>query len=82
VSANDGHHLEFTVAGITCSGCVTGIRLGLLGLREVATVELDVASGRVQVHGSGLDEDRIRAQLGWLGFPPTSEATGGAMSTR
>lgn len=81
MSGNDAHHLEFTVAGISCSGCVTGIRLGLLALREVATVEVDVGSGKVQVHGNGLDEDRIRAQLGWLGFPPTSEAAGGSIST-
>jgi copper chaperone len=65
--------LESTVAGVTCTGCARGIRMGLLGLPEVTAVDVEVDTGRVRVTGDPLDGSRIERQLTWLGFPPTSE---------
>lgn len=67
--------LDVTVKGMTCGGCARGIRMGLLGLPEVETVDVDITAGSVHVSGHALDAERLRRQLLWLGFPPTSEET-------
>ena len=65
--------LDIAVDGVTCAGCARGIRMGLVALPEVDTVDVDISSGVVHVAGAALGADRIRRQLAWLGFPPITE---------
>lgn len=54
---------------IKCGGCATTIRENLLKLDGVQEVEVDVASGRVEVRGEHLERSRLTARLAELGYP-------------
>lgn len=43
--------MELMVKGMTCSGCVKAVTRALQGQDKGAVVDVDLASGRVQVRG-------------------------------
>lgn len=56
--------ITLTVEGMTCMGCVASVEKALKKLDPAARVEIDLASGRVEVEGAvGLDaaKDAIEA---------------------
>ena len=61
--------LEFIVANVKCGGCVSAIQEGLSALPGIDNIEVDIASGRVSIQGTGLDSSAITTKLGELGYP-------------
>jgi copper chaperone len=59
----------FEVENVKCGGCAAAIRDGLAGMAGVESVEVDIATGRVDIVGSGLDRGEIGARLAELGYP-------------
>lgn len=52
--------VELKVSGMTCGGCVNSVKRALLREFPNATVDVDLASGRVRIEG---DVERARAEL-------------------
>jgi copper chaperone len=61
--------LELKVANVKCGGCASTIQEGLLALPGVASVNVDIATGTVNIDGSDFDAANIQAKLGELGYP-------------
>ncbi|MFP4132211.1 heavy-metal-associated domain-containing protein [Thiohalospira sp.] len=59
----------FDVDNVKCGGCAAAIRDGLAEVAGVESVEVDVATGRVEVAGSGLDRGELATRLAGLGYP-------------
>ncbi|MFP4607793.1 MAG: heavy-metal-associated domain-containing protein, partial [Thiohalospira sp.] len=59
----------FDVDNVKCGGCAAAIRDGLSEVAGVESVEVDVATGRVEVAGSGLDRGELATRLAGLGYP-------------
>jgi copper chaperone CopZ len=49
----------FNVTGMTCEHCVAAVSEEVAQLAGVSDVEVDLASGRLVVHGSDLDGGAI-----------------------
>lgn len=60
---------RFEVDNVKCGGCAAAIRDGLAELAGVESVEVDIASGQVEVAGSGLDRGELATRLASLGYP-------------
>jgi copper chaperone len=60
---------EFDVANVKCGGCATNIRNGLMELAGINAVEVEVATGHVQVSGDNLDREQLAGKLKELGYP-------------
>jgi copper chaperone len=60
---------HFEVDNVKCGGCAAAIRDGLAEVAGVESVEVDIASGRVEVTGSGLDRGELATRLASLGYP-------------
>jgi copper chaperone CopZ len=68
-AASPSEVVEFRVAGLRCSGCVMGRRLGLLALDGVHAVDVDRESGRATVRTAPEpDPALLEEQLHWLGY--------------
>lgn len=60
---------EYTVTGMTCQHCVNAVTEEVGGVDGVTAVDVDLASGRVRVHGErALDDDEIRAAVDEAGY--------------
>jgi copper chaperone CopZ len=59
---------EYTVAGMTCSHCVLSVREEVSELSGVTSVDVDLASGRLTVNGTHVDDDEIRAAVAEAGY--------------
>lgn len=64
----DNDILRLNVKGITCSHCVESIKRGLLELEYIKSVNVDIASGKVQVSGINMDKNEISETIKSLGF--------------
>lgn len=60
---------RFEVDNVKCGGCAAAIRDGLAELAGVESVEVDIASGQVEVAGSDLDRGELATRLASLGYP-------------
>jgi len=63
---------SFKVINVKCAGCVNNIQTGLRQLEGVATVEVDIESGQVSVHGEALHRAILADKLAELGYPETN----------
>lgn len=61
-------HLEFLVAGMTCSHCAESIRRALNECDGVDSAEVDLAGGRAVVTGEHLDPPQLVAVVTELGY--------------
>lgn len=61
--------LEVHVANVKCGGCISAIKEGLSALPGIASIEVDIAGGKVSIEGSALDSTAIHNKLGELGYP-------------
>jgi copper chaperone len=59
---------EYTVAGMTCAHCVLSVREEVSELPGVSAADVDLASGRLAVSGTGLDDDAVRAAVAEAGY--------------
>ena len=59
---------EYTVYGMTCGHCVISVQEEVAEVDGVRTVEVDLASGRLAVTGSGFDDEQIGAAVAEAGY--------------
>ena len=59
---------EYTVHGMTCGHCVLSVQEEVAEVEGVETVEVDLASGRLTVTGSGFDDAQIGAAVAEAGY--------------
>jgi copper ion binding protein len=58
----------YTVRGMTCDHCVAAVNEEVSELAGVDSVEVDLASGRLDVTGSAISDDEIRAAVEEAGY--------------
>lgn len=59
---------SYTVTGMTCQHCVNAVTDEVSSVAGVTEVEVDLETGTVTVHGSGLDDAAIRAAVDEAGY--------------
>jgi copper chaperone len=59
---------EYTVEGMTCAHCVASVREEVGEVPGVHAVEVELASGRVAVTGTGVDDAAVRAAVAEAGY--------------
>ncbi|MBB4920638.1 heavy-metal-associated domain-containing protein [Streptosporangium saharense] len=62
----------YTVTGMTCGHCVSSVKEEVGEVPGVTGVEVDLATGRVDVSGETLDDAAIRAAIKEAGYQVTS----------
>jgi copper chaperone CopZ len=60
--------LEYTVSGMSCGHCEAAVKEEVSALEGVESVEVDLATKLVAVHGEGLDDAAIRAAIDEAGY--------------
>ncbi len=58
----------YTVTGMTCEHCVRAVTEEVAGVAGVATVDVDLQSGRVTVEGEGFTDEQIAAAVDEAGY--------------
>jgi copper chaperone CopZ len=58
----------YTVAGMTCAHCVNAVSGEVGRIGGVASVAVDLASGRLAVVGDGFTDDQVRAAVDEAGY--------------
>jgi uncharacterized membrane protein YraQ (UPF0718 family)/copper chaperone CopZ len=56
------------VGGMSCEGCAGKLKKALLEVANIATVQIDIATGEVKISGSGLSDEVIRDTVSASGF--------------
>ena len=62
----------YTVAGMTCEHCVMSVREEVGEIAGVAQVDVDLASGRLDVAGERFTDDAVRAAVADAGYEVVS----------
>jgi copper chaperone CopZ len=62
----------YTVTGMTCAHCVMSVREEVSEVAGVAAVDVDLASGRLTVSGSGVSDDAVRSAVADAGYEVAS----------
>jgi copper ion binding protein len=63
----------YTVHGMTCDHCVASVNEEVTELAGVARVEVDLASGRLEVTGTTVSDDEVRAAVEEAGYELATE---------
>ncbi|GII32601.1 heavy-metal-associated domain-containing protein [Planotetraspora mira] len=58
----------YTVQGMTCGHCVSSVKEEVGELAGVTGVEVDLASGRLDVAGEGVTDDAVRLAVQEAGY--------------
>jgi copper chaperone len=58
----------YTVRGMTCGHCVSSVGGEVGKVAGVESVDVDLASGRVTVHGAGYTDAQIRDAVDEAGY--------------
>ena len=59
---------SYTVNGMTCSHCVLSVREEVSEIPGVASIDVDLASGRLHVAGTGVRDDAVLAAVADAGY--------------
>jgi copper chaperone CopZ len=59
---------QYVVQGMTCQHCVASVTEEVSEVEGVTGVDVDLASGRVAVHGAGVDEEAVVAAVSEAGY--------------
>ncbi|MEV6736384.1 heavy-metal-associated domain-containing protein [Streptomyces sp. NPDC051104] len=62
---------QYNVTGISCEHCAASIREEVSEVPGVSDVVVDVATNSVTVHGTDLDDGRLRAAIVEAGYGVT-----------
>ena len=60
---------EIMVQNVKCGGCASNIKNGLASLSGVDSVDVDINTGKVEVHGDSLQRETLVKKLHELGYP-------------
>ena len=58
----------YSVTGMTCAHCVAAVSEEVGAVAGVRGVEVDLASGRMLVHGDGVSDTEVRAAVAEAGY--------------
>ena len=58
----------YTVSGMTCGHCVLSVKEEVGEIDGVQAVDVDLASGRVDVTGAGVTDEAVRAAVAEAGY--------------
>lgn len=58
----------YTVSGMTCGHCVLSVKEGIAEVTGVDSVQVDLTTGRVDVLGTGVADDEVRAAVAEAGY--------------
>jgi copper chaperone len=59
---------DYVVAGMSCSHCALSVREEVSEVSGVSSVDVELASGRLSVTGTQIDDDTIRAAVAEAGY--------------
>jgi len=59
---------KFKVSGMTCGHCVQAVTEAVKGVDPAASVEVDLAAGRVAVQGGTADADQVVRAIAAEGY--------------
>jgi copper chaperone len=65
---SDREQQAYTVIGMSCEHCVAAVNAEVGELPGVSGVDVDLASGALVVHGSGVDGKAVRAAVEAAGY--------------
>ena len=65
---------EYTVVGMTCGHCAASVTEEVEQVPGVENVVVDLASGRVAVRGSDIDDVAVRAAVEEAGYEVPTQA--------
>ena len=60
--------IVYSVPGMHCDHCVAAVREEVSAVRGVSSVDVDLATKRVVVHGDGLDDAALRTAIDEAGY--------------
>ena len=60
--------IAYSVPGMHCDHCVAAVREEVSAVPGVSSVDVDLATKRVVVHGEGLDDAALRAAIDEAGY--------------
>jgi copper chaperone len=63
-----GQTLEYTVPGMSCGHCQAAVTEEVLAVAGVDSVDVDLETKLVAVHGEGLADGAIRAAIDEAGY--------------
>ena len=63
---------EYVVSGMTCAHCVSSVREEVTDVPGVTDVTVDLASGRMTVAGTDVDDAAVRAAVAEAGYQVTA----------
>lgn len=63
----------YTVRGMSCEHCVASVSEEVGGLAGVDRVEVDLATGRLEVTGSAVGDEEVGAAVAEAGYELASE---------
>lgn len=58
----------YTVSGMTCNHCVLSVKEEIAEVTGVESVQVDLATGRVEVAGNGVADHEVRAAVAEAGY--------------
>ncbi len=58
----------YDVTGMTCQHCVNAVTSEISDLPGVTGVEVDLATGKVRVHGEGFTDEAVAAAVDEAGY--------------
>ena len=65
---------DYTVTGMTCAHCVLSVREEVGEVAGVASIDVDLESGRMTVTGSDLHDEAITAAVADAGYTAVRQA--------
>ncbi|HMT52913.1 MAG: heavy-metal-associated domain-containing protein [Saprospiraceae bacterium] len=69
--------MEIKVENIKCHGCANTIKNGLLKIKGVEQVQVNVEKGTIDVEGKDeIDRDEIVSRLHSMGYPEPGQGSG------
>ena len=60
--------LDYVVPGMTCGHCEAAVTREVSRVAGVSSVDVDLATKRVRVHGAGVDGAAVRAAIDEAGY--------------
>ena len=58
----------YTVTGMTCDHCVLSVREEVAEVPGVDAVDVDLASGRMVIRGTDVEDDAVKAAVSVAGY--------------
>jgi copper chaperone len=58
----------YSISGMTCQHCVMSVREEVGEVAGVGAIDIDLASGRMTITGSGYEDAAIRAAVAEAGY--------------